>query len=72
MKDQIKKIKLLLWEYELKNSWLIVQLKKRGIEVDKSTMSEILNGRREGEKARAVVENALEILDWYEKKIENR
>ena len=71
MKEQIKKIKLLLWEYDLKNSWLISGLKKRGIDVDKSTMSEILNGRREGEKARTVIENSLEILDLYEKNFAN-
>lgn len=71
MKEQIKKIKLLLWEYELKNSWLILQLKKRGIDVDKSTMSEILNGRREGEKARVIVENSLDVLKWYGKNFEN-
>ena len=62
----------MLWEYDLKYSWLRLELKKQGIDVDKSSMYEIMSGRRCGEKAELVINSSLEILKKYETLFANR
>ena len=60
------KVKLMLWEHDLKNTWLISSLAKKGIKVDKSSLCEILSGRRTGKKAELVIDESLTILKKYE------
>ena len=50
----------------LTSTWLINMLGERGIVTDRSTMSSILNGTRNGEKVNEIVSESLRILDWYE------
>lgn len=66
MKEKITKIKLFMWENNLKNAWLMCELRKRGIIVDKSGLSEILNGRREGKKALDIIQKSMQIIEKYE------
>ena len=71
MKEERTQIKLFLWQNGLSNNWLICELKKREIDVDKSTFCEILNGRRNGEKAELVIQKSVEILKLYETNFAN-
>ena len=51
----------------LTNKWLINRLAELGIKVDKSEMSSILLGVRQGDKAKAVIKCSEKILNYYEK-----
>ena len=51
---------------KLTSVWLIVQLRDHGIVTDKSELSSILSGTRNGPKVEALVEMAGRILDEYE------
>jgi hypothetical protein len=42
-------------------------LRKRGVDTDRSTMSAILAGTRNGAKVDEIVSESCNILDWYEK-----
>ena len=50
----------------LTSTWLINMLAKSGIVTDRSTMSAILNGTRNGGKVDEIVAESLRILDRYE------
>ena len=50
----------------LTSTWLINMLAKSGIVTDRSTMSAILNGTRNGDKVDDIVAESLRILDRYE------
>ena len=65
MEDR-EKLKLLLWKYSLSQVWLIAELKKHRITVDKSSLSDFINGRREGSTATFIISMSLLILDDYE------
>lgn len=51
----------------LTSTWLIGMLRKRGVDTDRSTMSAILAGTRNGAKVDEIVSESCNILDWYEK-----
>ena len=55
----------------LSHTWLIYQLKRRGIEIDKSEFSSYLAGTRKGPKADMVIEAANDILERYESCCDN-
>ncbi len=59
-------VKIRLLKNCLTQAWLIYQLERLGISLDKSTLCDILSGRRKGKKAEEVIENAESILDKYE------
>jgi hypothetical protein len=60
------KIKFRLLENRLTCAWLMFRLDKCGISVDKSSLCDILSGRRKGPKAVEVIERSKVILDGYE------
>ena len=67
MPEKREKVRSLLCRYRLSQSWLLCELRKDGISVDKSSLSEILHGRRNRDKAEQVIEGALVILEKYSK-----
>lgn len=68
MQEQRERVRVMLCRYHLPQSWLMNELEKRGISVDKSSLSDILNGRRRsGNKTERVIDNALTILEKYGK-----
>lgn len=60
-----ERVKELLRKYRLTQVWLLHQLKKYGIEADKSELSSILSESRSGPKTRNVLAISLEILNEY-------
>lgn len=56
----------------LSYSWLLFQLHLKGIETDKTELSSVLSGTRNGAKAESIVVTANEILDDYERYFLNR
>lgn len=64
--NERESIRFRLRTNNLTSTWLINMLGKRGIVTDRSTMSAILNGTRNGEKVDEIVSESLRILDWYE------
>lgn len=65
MNPQIN-VKIRLLQNHLTASWLMYHLEKLDITIDKSSLSEILNGHRKGLKADLIIRNAHAILDRYE------
>ena len=59
-------IKIRLLENRLTQAWLIYHLERLGISLDKSSLCDILSGRRKGKKADEVIANAESILNQYE------
>lgn len=55
-----------LKKHSLTQVWLIQQLGLRGIVTDKTELSSVLAGTRNGAKAEAIVDLAHDILDKYE------
>lgn len=56
-----------LRRYKLSFTWLISQLALRGIVTDKTEMSSVIAGTRNGAKADSIIQVSSEILDSYEK-----
>lgn len=56
-----------LRKHNLSFVWLIGQLSLRGIVTDKTEMSSVIAGVRNGTKADAIIQVSHEILDTYEK-----
>ena len=59
-------IKIRLLENRLTQAWLIFQLEQLDLSLDKSTLCDILSGRRKGQKANEVIEKAEFVLKKYE------
>lgn len=55
-----------LKKHKLSCVWLIGQLALRGIVTDKTEMSSVISGTRNGTKADAIIELSIDILDKYE------
>lgn len=55
-----------LKKHKLSYVWLIGQLALRGIVTDKTEMSSVISGTRNGTKADAIIELSIDILDKYE------
>lgn len=55
-----------LKKHKLSYVWLIDQLALRGIVTDKTEMSSVISGTRNGTKADAIIELSIDILDKYE------
>lgn len=64
--NERESIRFRLRTNNLTSTWLINMLGKHGIVTDRSTMSAILNGTRNGDKVDEIVSESLRILDWYE------
>lgn len=66
--ERATRIKARMAEHRLTAQWLLLRLSQEcGIEIDKSTLSQILSGTRSaGEQPSAVLEGAEKILDKYE------
>ncbi len=67
MPEKREKIRSLLPKYRLTYAWLIHELEKQKVSVSASEMSDILNYRRQGEKAETVINKSIEILEKYDK-----
>ena len=60
------KIRITISNHRLTHKWVIYQLHRRGIEVQKSEFSDYLNGLRKGPKADTVIGGAIDVLERYE------
>lgn len=68
MQEQRERVRVMLCRHHLSQSWLMNELEKRGISVDKSSLSDILSGRRKGgSKTERIINGALTILEKYGK-----
>lgn len=68
MQERRERVRVMLCLYHLSQAWLMYELEKRGISVDKSSLSDILSGRRRsGDKTEKVIDSALTILEKYGK-----
>jgi hypothetical protein len=47
--------------------WLIDQLRRKNVVTDKTEMSSVVAGTRNGKKAETIISVSLDILDSYEK-----
>lgn len=56
-----------LARYHLSYVWLIDQLRRKNVVTDKTEMSSVVAGTRNGKKAEAIISVSLDILDSYEK-----
>lgn len=69
MQKERDEIRILLYRNNLTSTWLINQLDKKGISVDKSELSSALAGSRKGAKIEKVISESLNILHRYEDKM---
>ena len=67
-----ERIRKSISDNRLSYSWLLFQLHLKGIETDKTELSSVLYGNRNGAKAESIVEKANRILDDYERYFLNR
>lgn len=68
MQEQRERVRVMLCRFHLSQSWLMNELEKKGVPVDKSSLSDILSGRRRsGNKTELVINSALAILEKYGK-----
>ena len=58
-------IRAKLCEYCLTNQWLMTELERSGVKVDKSTLSSALLGRIKGVKPQKIVSESLKIIERY-------
>lgn len=58
-------IRAKLCEYCLTNQWLMNELERSGVTVDKSTLSSALLGRIKGAKPQKIVVESLKIIERY-------
>ena len=65
MVEARSRIRAKLGEYCLTNQWLMNELGRRGVKVDKSTLSSALTGRIKGEKPQRIVSESLKIIVRY-------
>lgn len=65
MQEQCDQVRILLCQYHLNYFWLMCELEKIGISVDKSSLSAILTGRRKRKKAETVLNGSLQVLKRY-------
>ena len=63
--EKREEIKSLLRSNYLTQTWLIHNLERKGIKVDKTALSAILANARRGEKCDLVIDASLEILYDY-------
>ena len=68
MRDERRAIRNRLGDNRLTFVWLIDQLHLRGIVTDKTELSSVFAGTRNGPKAEKIVETATQIMDDYESK----
>lgn len=64
--EERENIRERLKKHKLSYVWLIDQLALRGIVTDKTEMSSVISGTRNGTKADAIIELSMDILDKYE------
>lgn len=55
-----------LRKHNLSYVWLISQLRLRGVVTDKTEMSSVVSGARNGAKADTIIQTAAAVLDSYE------
>lgn len=55
-----------LRKHNLSYVWLITQLRMRGVVTDKTEMSSVVAGARNGAKAEKIIQTATAVLDSYE------
>lgn len=55
-----------LRKHNLSYVWLISQLRLRGVVTDKTEMSSVMAGARNGAKADTIIQTAAVVLDSYE------
>lgn len=63
--EKREEIKSLLRSNYLTQTWLIHNLERKGVKVDKTALSAILANARRGEKCDLVIDTSLEILYDY-------
>lgn len=59
-------IRFRLQKHNLSYVWLISQLRLRGVVTDKTEMSSVMAGARNGAKADTIIQTAAAVLDSYE------
>lgn len=64
--DERSDIRFRLMKHNLSFTWLIAQLRLRGVVTDKSVLSATMNGSRNGPKSQLILETAKAVLDSYE------
>lgn len=62
-----ERVMLSLRRNRLTSQWLLEQLSTRGVAVDKTELSRILSGTRNGKKAAEVITESLLVIAKYEK-----
>lgn len=70
MEDR-ENLRVWLDRYNLTQSWLIDTLRRRGLEVDKTTLSSALKGTIVGPRVEKIMETSHQIQDEYEKFVQS-
>lgn len=65
MEDKRVTLRNRLQDYNLSYSWLIVSMRRKGLNVEKSTLSSVMSGVIVGERAEKILESANVVLDEY-------
>lgn len=65
LREERDKIRVLLLENSLSQTWLINRLAEHGISVDKAELSSALSGSRKGAKIEKIISTSLQILNDY-------
>lgn len=65
MEDKRVTLRNRLQDYNLSYSWLIVGMRRKGLNVEKSTLSSVMSGVIVGERAEKILESANVVLDEY-------
>lgn len=65
LREERDKIRVLLLENSLSQTWLINRLEEHGIAVDKAELSSALSGSRKGAKIEKIISTSLQILNDY-------
>ena len=68
MDEERKRLRDRLTDYNLSYTWLINIMRRKGVEVDKSTVSSVVNGTITGDRVTTIVTLGQQILDDYEKR----
>lgn len=66
MEKEREIVRAMLYKNSLSHTWLINRLEEKGVSIDSTNLSSILRGRRKGNKAHLILNEALIILQHYE------
>lgn len=69
VREERNRIRWMLSQNTLTNTWLMKRLEERGVVTEKTELSSVLHGVRKGAKAEAIIKTSLDILSEYEEKM---